>query len=90
MATIRHLPPHLRYHVGPRWPTTLGAYDYVLPLHILDCAWEFLRRNSRYQDASSLHRGPPKHAMVHPSGVSLQRAAWRSLPAEAWNLYCFR
>ena len=81
---------NLRHYVGPKWPPTLGAYDYMCALCRRDWSWEGLRRNPRYQDEarSQLITG---QATTRLEGGALLTRMHEPLPrAEAWALLSFR
>jgi hypothetical protein len=77
------------YCVGPPWPPSLQAYDYLSGLTWRDWAWEGLRRNRMYQ-ADALANSSTGHASKPlGGGALLTRMQERVLPAEAWALCCF-
>ena len=80
----------VRHYVGPPWPPTLEAYDYMRTLSRRDWAWEGLRRNPRYQDEARAHLMDLQAASRLESGALFTRMPKASPRAEAWALRSFR
>lgn len=82
--------PCTRHYVGPPWPPSKGAYDYVLALCRSDLAWEFLRRSPAYQRDYRLNCKGVAHAprcfRVSPQLTRIRRGA---RAASAWGLQSF-
>lgn len=80
----------MRYHVGPPWPPSRGAYDYAMALCPSDLAWEFLRRSPAYQRDYRLNcKGvvrAPRCLRVSPP---LTRVRRHTQSAGAWGLHSF-
>jgi hypothetical protein len=79
----------LRFYVGPRWPPSITAYDYVLALAPGDLAWEFLRRNAQYQRAYRLSRRRSERLARLSSGHLFFRVRRRTSGSRVWGLYTF-
>jgi len=79
-----------RFYVGPSWPASIAAYNYVLVLPASDIAWEFLRRNAQYQRAYHLSRRGSARASRLRSGHLLVRVRRHTLRSIAWGLHPFR
>ena len=78
------------HRVGPTWPPSLEAYDYLSRLTWRDWAWEGLRRNHTYQ-ADALALPSRGHASKQlEGGALLTRMREPVPPAEAWALCSFR
>ena len=73
----------------PAWPPPDGAYDYILHLNDAELAWEFLRRNTDYQQHVERHRATLADPVVLASGQQLWRCSAPSLAARRWGLYPF-
>ena len=76
--------------IGPAWPPSLNAYQYLRGAAMPDWGWEYLRRNPAYQ-ASALVR--PNRGLVKvrlSGGTLLTRLRARQASAEAWGLCSFR
>ena len=81
---------HVSLSLGPVWPASLQAYEYLRSAAMSDWAWEYLRRNSDYQAcARLLHRKGLTRLRLH-RGPLLTRMRARHAGAEAWGLACFR
>jgi len=81
---------HKRHYVGPPWPPREGAYDYARALCPTDFAWEFLRRDPRYQRDFQLNRKGLQFPRPVKTGLRVTRVRRRARGASAWGLYCFR
>jgi hypothetical protein len=81
---------HPRHYVGPSWPPPISAYDYVLRLCPSDLAWEFLRRNPRYQRDYQLSRRGRDHTRRLRNGHRLTRIRRHTLRSIIWGLHPFR
>jgi len=80
---------HPRHYVGPSWPPPVNAYDYVLRLCPSDLAWEFLRRNPRYQRDYWLTRRGCDYTRRLRNGRHLTRIRRHNLRCIAWGLHPF-
>jgi hypothetical protein len=80
----------VRHYVGPLWPPTLEAYDYMRSLSRHDWAWEGLRRIPAYQDDANAHLTNTQISTQLESGAIFTRMHGRSPRAEAWALRSFR
>jgi hypothetical protein len=78
------------FRVGPQWPPSLEAYEYLRRAAMPEWAWEYLRRNPAYQASARLRstRGLAKVRLS--TGALLTRLRARHANAEAWGLCCFR
>jgi hypothetical protein len=79
-----------RFYVGPPWPPKLAYYDYLCDASNLDWAWEFLRRNPRYQCQYKIYQLFAERPVRHVTGIHLTRTRRRCHRAEAWELCSFR
>lgn len=79
----------LRHYVGPSWPPTLEAYDYLRQLRRRDLAWEGLRRLPAYQDDARAYLTNAQVSTRLESGALLTRMHEPSPRAEAWALRSF-
>jgi hypothetical protein len=79
-----------RFYVWPPWPPKLAYYDYLCEASNLDWAWEFLRRNPRYQCQYKIYQIFSERPVRHVTGIRLTRTRRRCHPAEAWELCSFR
>lgn len=71
------------------WPPDKGAYDYISTLNASELAWEFLRRNSRYESDFASQTAsvvPPK---TLPSGQMVWQKPAASPSAAHWGLASF-
>ena len=80
----------VRHYVGPSWPPTREAYDYVRTLCRRDWAWEALRRDPRYQEEARTHLTDLQVNSRLESGALFTRMHEPSSRAEAWALRSFR
>lgn len=80
----------VKHYVGPSWPPTLKAYDYMRMLSRRDWAWEGLRRNPAYQDETLAHLTNSQDSTQLEGGALLTRMHEPSPRAEAWALRSFR
>ena len=80
----------VRHCVGPSWPPTLEAYDYLGRLRRRDLAWEGLRRLPAYQDDAREQLTDAQVSTRLESGALLTRMHERSPRAAAWALRSFR
>ncbi len=78
------------FHVGPVWPPSENAYDYLSMAAKPDWAWECLRRNPAYQSEARLRHRKGLVRVRLTTGASLTRLRARLPHAEAWGLCCFR
>ncbi len=78
------------HFVGPSWPPTLEAYNYMRTLSRSDWAWEGLRRNAAYQDEARAHLLDIPISTRLESGATFTRMHEPSPRAEAWALRSFR
>jgi hypothetical protein len=77
-------------HVGPTWPPSLNAYEYLRAAAMPDWAWEYLRRNLAYQASARIRPGRGLIRVRLSAGALLTRLRARDPGAEAWGLSCFR
>ncbi len=80
----------VRHYVGPPWPPTLDAYDYMRTLSRRDWAWEGLRRNPAYQEEARAQLMDGQVSTRLKGGAILVRMHEPSPRAEAWALRSFR
>lgn len=79
-----------RHYVGPSWPSSKGAYDYVLALCPSDLAWEFLRRSPTYQRDYRLNcKGISQLPRSLHATPRLTRVRRRARLASFWGLHSF-
>jgi hypothetical protein len=80
--------PHARLN-GTAWDKKLEDYAYTRDLDMPGWAWEFLRRNQRFQaDFQRLQTAIPL-SVPHSSGVMIMRSDRRYKRAERWGLLTF-
>ena len=82
--------PRPRFYVGPPWPPKLAQYDYLCHASNSDWAWEFLRRNPRYQCEYKIYQLFTERPIRHTGGNWLTRTRRRCRAAEAWEVCSFR
>lgn len=80
----------VRHYVGPPWPPTLAAYDYMRTLTRRDWAWEGLRRDPVYQDEARAHLKVTHDTTRLETGALFTRMHEASPHAEVWALRSFR
>lgn len=78
------------FRIGPQWPTSLEAYEYLRTAAMPEWAWEFLRRNPAYQGSARLRPAKGLVKVRLSTGTPLTRLRARHTCAEAWGLCCFR
>jgi hypothetical protein len=78
-----------RSAVGPPWPPSPGAYDFLLTLSEEELAWEFLRRNPDYQQAYRRHRRRSVSFAGSHAGLAVWRVETQSPAAAHWGLCAF-
>jgi Family of unknown function (DUF6499) len=76
--------------VGPQWPPSLDAYEYLRTAARPDWAWEYLRRNPGYQASMRVRPARGLTRVRLSAGAFLTRLRARHIHAEAWGLCCFR
>jgi hypothetical protein len=76
--------------VGPAWPASLQAYEYLRSAAMSDWAWEYLRRNFKYQARARLLYRKGLTRLRLNRGPLLTRMRARHAGAETWGLACFR
>lgn len=82
--------PRFASYIGPDWPPSVAAYEYLCGAAKPDWAWECLRRNFDYQASARLgHRRGVAHRRL-AAGPILTRLRARHAGAEVWGLACFR
>jgi hypothetical protein len=76
--------------IGPQWPPSVEAYEYLRTANKPEWAWEYLRRNPAYQAAARIRPGRGLVRVRLSAGPLLTRLRARHARAEAWGLCCFR